>query len=100
MDTVINMPALLACVVGLIISIVLNVKAKIHIGVTSIFFAFLIGVGMLGQSTNQILSGLPLSIIFVFMFGVPLFNTLAETGMLTILKQLSVVLSLHNLQVL
>lgn len=87
MNTAINMPALLACVVGLIISIVLNVKAKIHIGITSIFFAFLIGVGMLGQSTNQILSGLPLSIIFVFMFGVPLFNTLAETGMLTILSK-------------
>ena len=85
MDVTINVPALIACVVGLVVSIVLSVKTKVHLGVISVFFAFLIGVGMLGLSATSILNGLPLSIIFIFMVGVPFFSTLADTGMLEVL---------------
>lgn len=82
MDAVVNVPVLLVCVAALVISIFMNVKFKAHLGVVCMFFAYMIGVGMMGMSTRDLLSSMPIDIIAIFMCALPFFSAISSTGML------------------
>ena len=66
MDTAINVPVLIACLIALVIAVIANNKFKMHLGVICLFFAFVIGIGMQGMSSNELLSGAPANIILIF----------------------------------
>jgi len=87
MPETVHVPALICCILALVVSIVLNTKWKIHLGVTSAFFAFLIGTGMLNIGATTILGGLPLMIIAIFMFAIPFFNSLSDTGVMSVIAK-------------
>ena len=87
MDTVINVPVLIACLIALVIAIIANNKLKMHLGVICLFFAFVIGIGMQGMSSNELLSGAPANIILIFLFAVPFFTAISQTGALQVLAK-------------
>ena len=87
MDTAINVPVLIACLIALVIAVIANNKFKMHLGVICLFFAFVIGIGMQGMSSNELLSGAPANIILIFLFAVPFFTAISQTGALQVLAK-------------
>ena len=85
MDIAINVPVLIACLIALVIAIIANNRFKMHLGVICLFFAFVIGIGMQGMSANDLLAGAPANIILIFLFAIPFFTAISQTGALEIL---------------
>lgn len=85
MEVEINALGLVLCLIGLIVSVYLNVKKNYPLGLLAMAFAFIIGVGFMGMNINTIIASWPTSTVVALFLAIPYFGMLSETGMLTIL---------------
>ena len=85
MEVQINSGALILCLIGLVVSVVLNLKKNYPLGLMALIFALVIGVGYMGMSINAIIASFPTSTVLALLLAVPFFGMLSSTGMLTIL---------------
>ena len=68
-----------ASLAALLVAILLSCTSRINVGVLAIGFAWLIGAGLAGLSSDQIVAGFPLS-LFVTLAGVTLLFALADVN--------------------
>ena len=81
----INVMGLILCLIGLTVSVFLNMKKNYPLGLMAMMFAFVIGVGFMGMNVNAIIASFPTSTVMALFLAIPFFGMLSETGMLTIL---------------
>lgn len=85
MNVEVNALGLILCLIGLAVSVFLNMKKNYPLGLMCMMFAFLIGVGFMGMNVNAIIGSFPTSTVMALFLAIPFFGMLSGTGMLTIL---------------
>lgn len=76
---------LILCILALIVCVVLEVKFKLPLGMTTMFCAFVIGVGVMGMNANAIVGAFPTSTVFTIILATGFYGLLSSTGIMPII---------------
>lgn len=76
---------LILCILALIVCIYLEIKFKWPLGMTTMFCAFVIGVGVMKLNANAIVGAFPTSTAFTMILATGFYGLLSSTGIMPIL---------------